>query len=497
MPQYIDGSYIGDTAWNYYQNLLSACTPIDQAVSYLQGFSGAQTLRNKYPGDYNSRCNQPVTEPVPVPVPEPVPEPGPEPVPVPMPVPVPVPVPVPQPQPPNVIDNSPALQSQINSLQATLTQLNTTINGLTQKNAQLRSQIQTLTSQIAAKKATLSDIEGDNETLRNEIVALEQQIQEKLGVVAQQVVRISELETSIASLNHEIVQLTASLNDAHALIVALETQKTSLEVKLEKKTAELEEAKQLAASLEKDNAEALAMYNATLSDMIAALNTLIANYNIVVDTIFQVRKAYNDLITTCPNLVEGTVVADQTHGTLYYVDTGTVLRTFPNADIYRSWGSLPYTTYRSTYLQGCTKGPPMEMKPSTPPVQAQTTKPPEWIQGATVVFVSAYYWMIRSQVVLLWFDGRDLVAQEYDGTPMHTFSISKEGVIKNTIGDVLTLSGSVDPWSFDLYTDRDLGPLAFTLSMDGKAVSVTNTSTVMPVVSGSKALQTCFFMIPV
>jgi len=405
-------------------------------------------------------------------------------------------VPVPQ-APPHAIDNSPALQSQINALKATLTQLNTTINGLTQSNGQLRTQIQSLTSQIASKKAILSDVQGDNVALQNEISALEQQVQDKLQVVAQQIARIGELENNIASLNQQIIQLTVSLKDANALIVALEMQKTSLEVKLEKKTKEVEELQQMAEALEKDNANALELYNATLSDMIQTLNALIARYNDVVDAILQVRKAYNDLITTCPNLAEGTVVSDQTHGTLYYVDSGKTLRTFPNTDIYKSWGSLPYTTYKSTYLQGCAKGPPMEMKPQTPPPQIQTTKPPEWVHGAIVVFISAYHWMTQGQMILLWFNGIDLIAQEYDGTPMHTFSISKDGVIKNAIGDVLTLSGAVDPWNFDVYTGRDLGPLAFTLSMGGKAIGVTNTTTVVPVVSSSKALQTCFFMIPI
>ena len=140
----------------------------------------------------------------------------------------------------------------------------------------------------------------------------------------------------------------------------------------------------------------------------------------------------------------------------------------------------------------------MEMNvKQTPSPQSATERPPEWVTGAPIVFVSAFDWMSKGQIRLLRFDGTELVAQEYDGTKMSVFSVSKDGVIRNANGNVLTMNGKVQPWNFSSYSARDLGPLAFTLSMDGMAISVTSTPTVQPVVASSRALQTCFFMIPI
>jgi predicted nucleic acid-binding Zn-ribbon protein len=380
--------------------------------------------------------------------------------------------------------------------------LNSQISSLNQSNSNLRAQIENLKNEIALKRQKIQTLDGEISVLQQEVAALQAEIQQHLDTISQQTQRIAELERNIMWLQGSIVALQNQQGKADEMIETLETEKLDLETKLAQKQTEYNEAKELAEKLTAENIAAEQEYTSILQSLIYTLEELMKRYDAVVNAIYQVRQAYKDLLTTCPNLVPNSVVADKSSGTLYYVEKQNntiVLRTFPDADVFRSYGSPTYTLYESSYLSGCEKGSPMEMKPEVVVTPPPVTPPPEWLQAPFIVsFVSAYHWMRQGIIKVLQVVGNTPTLTSF-GLMNTQFTLQPDGSIQTLNGAEFSLTANTDVkekgWSFVPYPQ--LGKVAFQIQMYGQTVGSSPDNLVIPVPASSQSLRTVFFIIPI
>jgi hypothetical protein len=77
---------------------------------------------------------------------------------------------------------------------------------------------------------------------------------------------------------------------------------------------------------------------------------------------------------TCINFEEGETVRDRDTGAIYLVQNQK-LRTFPNMDIYRAWGSPAVRNFPTQMLDVCPKGPALTEPPNTTPAPTSAPGP--------------------------------------------------------------------------------------------------------------------------
>ena len=149
----------------------------------------------------------------------------------------------------------------------------------------------------------------------------------------------------------------------------------------------------------------------------------------------------------CMRPEEGSTIMQSDTGGLYRFENGG-LRKYASMDVYRSWGSPPYTVWTKQNMDRCfSKGPPVDTRVTTTPAPVPTSAPthPPFTDSTIYVLVHADTYRNTGRLGVLSLNFGEASVEEFVFKDVaQAWFIHANGFLRNAAGDGLYLAGSGD-----------------------------------------------------
>jgi peptidoglycan hydrolase CwlO-like protein len=168
-------------------------------------------------------------------------------------------------------------QSEIDDLNAQISQINSTISDLNEQISQKNSQISSLNSQISQKDSTIASLNDQGSI----IAELNEQISQKDNQISSLTSQISSLTSQVASLNIQISQKNSTIAGLNDQILLLENMTSSLAAEISDLNSQILTLNSQIISLQIQNDDLtseIAILNSELADLQLAYDNYVAAY---------------------------------------------------------------------------------------------------------------------------------------------------------------------------------------------------------------------------
>ena len=151
--------------------------------------------------------------------------------------------------------------------------------------------------------------------------------------------------------------------------------------------------------------------------------------------------------TPCTLPDPGSTIMQSDTGELYRYENGG-LRKYASMDVYRSWGSPPYTVRNKQDMDRCfSRGPPLDTRVTTTPAPVPTSAPthPPFTDSTMYVIVHADTYKNTGRLGVLTINFGQVSVEEFVFKDVsQAWFIHANGFLRNAAGDGMYLAGSDD-----------------------------------------------------